>query len=153
MVMVNAIVYVNVERLDVPLVKLRARHLQSFRIGVKRVPSDVTELRLRIYRPSGGFFELPGNAQADATSWAVYAIGTCFPEVGKARYDLRALDYRGNATALGEGELEISPFSPAASPITPGEDVVIDTVRDAEGASHLLKAVQNADGEWTTIVE
>ena len=40
-----------------------------------------------------------------------------------------------------------------ASPITPGEDVVIDTVRDAEGASHLLKAVQNADGEWTTIVE
>ena len=153
MVMVNAIVYVNVERLDLPLVKLHARHLQSFRIGVKRVPSDVTELRLRLYRPSGGFFELPGNAQADATSWTVYAIGTCFPEVGKARYDLRALDYRGNSTAIGEGELEISPFSPSAAPITPGEDVVIDTVKDDTGASHLLKAVKNDDGDWTIIVE
>jgi len=150
---VNAIVRVNVSRLNWPLQPFHARQFQSFRVKVVNVPGDVSSLRLRVFKPSGGFFELPGNVHVDG-SWTIYAIGTCFPEVGSAGYELRAEDSRGNPTALGSGTLDIGSFSAnAAASSTAGNTVVIDTVKDAAGASHTIKAVQNDDGEWTTIID
>ena len=144
---INAIIHCQPGNLARPTAKLTARQGASFVLGAKNVPDDVTQVYLRIFRPDGAYYDIPGNAHAAGRTF--YAIGTCFPDVGSARWELHATDARGNPTALAFGPLEVLPFSAGGDPVTPGETVTVCQIPTADGAMVQVRMVLDETGHWT----
>jgi len=150
----NVTVYLNPERLDRQLATVNARQLHSVVARLVGVPTDVTSVVLRVFTPGlGSFFDVPVSMRPDGFTGICYAIGTCFPTVGTAKYEIHAFDAHGNSTALGTGKVEVKEFSASGVPIEPGAEVVLDRIKDSSGNYHTIKAVPDGAGGYTTIVD
>ena len=114
-VMVNANVVVDTRRLDWPLQAWHARVGHSFSARIHGVPGDVTDVFARVFRVDGSYSDIKANMRPNG-EWLVYVIGTAFPAVGSARYELHGTDAHGNAAALGCGFLDVRDFSASAEP-------------------------------------
>lgn len=154
----NLTIELTPERLNRRLATMHARQLHSFTARLVRIPTDVTSVVLRIFRPVGGFYDIPVSLRPDGSTGIAYAIGPCFPEVGEAKYEVHAYDARGNATALGVGLLAVDPFSATGEPLRPGEERPVMTLQDRSGATHTITAIyegKGANGEdvWTSVID
>lgn len=143
----NAIVTCRVARLgrDSETVEVRAGH--SARIGIRGAPDDITRVVLRVFRPDGSYHDIPANRHPNGNCTA-YVIGTCFPETGTARYEVHALDARGNPTAIAAGRLVVSPFSVSTDPIEPGAEISVAQVPTRDGAMVQIRMVMDELGNW-----
>ena len=142
----NARIKLNPERLNFPLPMIYARTGHSFRILAEKFPEDCTAPYIRVFRPDGAYFDIPGNIGEDGCIF--YIIGTCFPLVGHASYEIHATDSEGNPTAIGEGKLEIKTFSASSSPLEPGRPVNIAQIPAKGGGFVQVRMVQDETGEW-----
>lgn len=149
----NLTIELHPDRLDKLLWKMNARQLHSFTARLVGIPTDVTSVVLRIFRPNvGGFFDIPVSLRPNGSTGIAYVIGTCFPEVGEAKYEIHAYDAHGNATALGVGLLSVDPFSATGEPLSIGEERPVMTLQDRSGATHTITAVWDGHA-WTSIID
>lgn len=150
--MKNARVRVNPRELGRPLDTLQARFGSSFSLEVVDVPEDVSTVFVRVFRAAAdAYFDCPAT-QNDNGDWNCYIIGTTFPDVGDAVYEIHATDADGNPTSLGSGKVRIEPFSAGSSPIVQGSEVSVATLPDETGALHQVVAVNlgtAAEPDWT----
>jgi len=151
--LINLTISLRPDRLEASLPTIHARQLHSFTVGLTSVPDDVTSIVLRIFKTDlVTHFDIPVGRHPRGAGIA-YAIGTCFPDVGAAKYEIHAYDARGNMTALGAGKVEVATFSTSGAPVTPGQPVYLTEIPDANGQMHRIVAVRNALGEYTTQME
>lgn len=149
----NQVIELSPDRLDRHLARMHARQLHSFTARLVHVPTDVTSVILRVFRPApGGFYDIPVSLRPNGSTGIAYVIGTCFPEVGEAKYEIHAYDAHGNSTALGVGLLSVGPFSATGEPLTIGEERPVMTIQDRSGATHTITAIWDGKG-WTSIVD
>lgn len=150
----NARVRVNPRELGRPLDTLQARFGSSFSLELVDVPNGVSGVFVRVFRAAfdgEAYFDCPAS-QNDNGDWNCYLIGTTFPDVGDASYEVHATDDEGNPTSLGAGRVRIKPFSAGSSPITQGSVVSVATLPDETGALHQVVAVNIGTAEhpdWT----
>lgn len=150
---INANLIVAPTRLNRPLPTLYVRKLHSFTALISNIPDDNTSVVLRIFKVgNAAFFDIPCGRKPDGSAIA-YAIGTCFPDLGSSHYEIHGFDAKGNSTALGTGYILIEDFSISGTPIQPGQDVVLDHIKDANGNLHTIKAVPDGEGGYTTIID
>lgn len=149
---VNAIVEIDVARLDRPLRPFFARQFHSFVAEIRGIPTDCDRVVCRIFRKGegNGFFDIPVTVAPDGAY--AYIIGTCFQDVGTSKYEIHAFDAEGNSTALGVGEILALPFSASGEPLEVGAERPVMTIQDANGGTHTITAIW--DGEnWTSIID
>ena len=149
---VNAIVEIDVARLNRPLRPFFARQLHSFIAEIRGIPTDCDRVVCRVFRKGegNGFFDIPVSVGPDGAY--AYIIGTCFQHVGTSKYEIHAFDAEGNSTALGAGEILSLPFSAYGEPIEVGDEHPVMTIQDANGGTHTITAIW--DGEnWTSIID
>lgn len=150
--LVNATIRVDPRRLNFPRETLHPRQLHSFVVSFVGIPEDCSSAIIRVFKTDRqAHFDIPISVGASGAS--AYIVGTCFPDVGSSYYEIHAYDAEGNPTALGCGEILVSPFSQSASPIEPGQPVPIMQVADAMGALHTIQAVPDGMGGYTTIID
>jgi hypothetical protein len=145
--MVNANVVVNAKRLDWPLRAWHARVGHSFSARLHGVPGDVAGVFARVFRVDGSYSDFRANMRPNG-EWLVYVIGTAFPAVGSARYELHGTDARGNAAALGCGLLDVRDFSVTAEPVEPGAALTVAQIPTADGSFVQIRMVRDTSGEW-----
>ena len=149
---VNAIVEIDVTRLNRPLRPFFARQFHSFVAEIRGIPTDCDRVVCRIFRKGegNGFFDIPVTVAPDGAY--AYIIGTCFQDVGTSKYEIHAFDADGNSTALGVGEILALPFSASGEPLEFGEERPVMTIQDVNGGTHTITAFW--DGEnWTSIID
>lgn len=150
--MTHAVIQVDVARLKFPLRTVETRFGASYSMKLVGVPADFGGVFVRVFTQGDGYYDCPAN-QNDNGDWFCYIIGTCFPNVCEAKYEVHALDGYGNNTALGVGKLVVEPFSAGSTPIENGSEVSVATLPDAQGALHQVVAVnlgtaENPDWSW-----
>ena len=149
----NARITLDVARLNRPLATMYPRRLHSFVAQFKGIPEDCTSVICRVFKTDGvSHFDIPVAIGGDGAGTA-YIIGTCFPEMGAAKYEVHAYDYNGNMTALGSGTIAIAPFSQTGAPLVPGQSVPIMQITDETGALHTISAVPDGMGGYSTIID
>ena len=149
---INAIVDIDVARLNRPLRPFFARQLHSFVAEIRGIPTDCDRVVCRVFRKGegNGFFDIPVTVAPDGAY--AYIIGTCFQDVGTSKYEIHAFDAEGNSTALGVGEILALPFSASGEPLEVGAERPVMTIQDANGGKHTITAIW--DGEnWTSIID
>lgn len=150
---VNAIVNLAPTRLNRPLETWRPRQLHSFVAEFRNIPDDVTSVVVRVFKPTGGYYDIPVSRKGDTDTGLAYVVGTCFTDIGGSRYEVHAYDARGNMTALGEGLVSVDYFTASASPLVPGQPVPVMQITDKTGALHTISAVPDGEGGFTTIID
>lgn len=148
---VNAIVEIDVARLNRPLRPFFARQLHSFVAEIRGIPTDCDRVVCRVFRKGegNGFFDIPVTVAPDGAY--AYIIGTCFQDVGTSKYEIHAFDAEGNSTALGVGEILSLPFSASGEPLEVGEERPVMTIQDANGGTHTITAIWDGKN-WTSIL-
>ena len=148
----NARIRVNPQELGRPLDTLQARFGSSFTLEITNVPNDVYGVFVRVFRAAAdAYFDCPASRN-DNGDWKCYMIGTTFPDVGDARYEIHATDEMGNPASLGSGKTRIEPFSAGNSPIEQGSEISVATLPDETGALHQVVAINlgtAAEPDWT----
>lgn len=145
---INAYIELSPQRLVRPLATAFPRRGHSFVFAFTRAPADVIGLFVRVFRPNGAYFDVPANWHSELRYHSAYAIGTCFPDVGDARYEVHATDARGNPTALGAGALRIADFSTTASPAETGDPVQVAQIPARGGGFVNVLMVKDEHGQW-----
>lgn len=148
---VNAIVEIDVARLNRPLRPFFARQFHSFVAEIRGIPTDCDSVVCRVFRKGegNGFFDIPVSVAPDGAY--AYIIGTCFQDVGTSKYEIHAFDAEGNSTALGVGEILALPFSASGEPLEVGEERPVMTIQDANGGTHTITAIWDGKN-WTSIL-
>lgn len=148
---INAIVEIDVARLDRPLRPFFARQFHSFVAEIRGIPTDCDRVIVRVFRKGegNGFFDIPVTVGPDGAY--AYIIGTCFQDVGTSKYEIHAFDAEGNSTALGVGEIYAQPFSASGEPLEVGEERPVMTIQDANGGTHTITAIWDGKN-WTSIL-
>lgn len=150
---INANLIVAPTRLNRPLPTLYARKLHSFTALITNIPDDNVSIVLRVFTINdASFFDIPCGRRPDGTAKA-YCIGTCFPSIGSSHYEIHGFDVKGNPTALGVGYVLVEDFTTSGTPLVPGQPVVLDHIKDANGTFHTIKAVPDGEGGYTTIID
>ena len=116
---INAVVDCDVSRLDFPLRPFKARQGHNFVVRFRRVPTDVTELFVRVFKANGAYFDVTAFEHIDGT-WTARIPGACFPSEGDFRYEVHATASDNQPTAIGEGVLQVKPFSTTTTPVPVG---------------------------------
>ena len=149
---VNAIVEIDVARLNRPLRPFFARQFHSFVAEIRGIPTDCDRVVCRVFRKGegNGFFDIPVTVAPDGAY--AYIIGTCFQDVGTSKYEIHAFDAEGNSTALGVGEILALPFSASGDPLEVGEERPVMTIQDANGGTHTITAIWDGKN-WTSIID
>ena len=149
----NATIKLDPMRLNRPLAPLHARRLHSFVARFSGIPEDCTSPICRIFKTDLlAHYDIPISLGGDGLG-ICYIIGTCLPDVGRARYEIHAYDAHGNMTALGAGCVVIAPFTETGAPIVPGQSVPVMQITDASGALHTISAVPDGMGGYTSIID
>lgn len=148
---VNAIVEIDVARLNRPLRPFFARQFHSFVAEIRGIPTDCDRVVCRVFRKGegNGFFDIPVTVAPDGAY--AYIIGTCFQDVGTSKYEIHAFDAEGNSTALGVGEILSLPFSASGEPLEVGEERPVMTIQDANGGTHTITSIWDGKN-WTSIL-
>lgn len=116
---INAEVDCDVSLLDFPLRPFKARQGHNFVALFRRVPADVTGLFVRVFKVNGAYFDVTGCEHPDG-GWTVRIPAACFPDAGESRYEVHAVAADDQPAAIGEGRLQVLPFSTTTTPIAPG---------------------------------
>lgn len=148
----NAVIRVDVSRLNFPTATIHARIGSEFVARFRGVPDDVTNAVLRVYNVGSGYNDINCHRCTNGDIFCRIP-GACFLTTGSAHYELRADAASGNGTAISVGLIEVGAFSWDGTPVPPGPPVVITKVTDLAGNAHTLRAIQDDDGNWTTILE
>lgn len=149
----NATVTIDPARLNRPLRPWFARVLHSFVAKFEGIPEDCYSVVCRVFKTDRlAHFDIPVGLAPDGEADA-YVIGTCFPDVGAAFYEVHAYDASGNMTALGRGEITVESFTATGSPIVPGQSVPVMQIADSTGALHTISAVSDGEGGYTSIID
>lgn len=150
--MLNAVIQVDAKNLAKPLTTVQARFASSLRLKIVHAPQDVSDVFVRLFRAgTDAYFDCPANQDGNA-DWDCYAIGTCFPTVGDADYEIHGTDAEGNPTSLGAGRLVVAPFSVNGENVPQGTEITVARIVDTEGRYHAVKAVNIGTAEkpdWT----
>lgn len=148
---VNAIVEIDVTRLNRPLRPFFARQLHSFVAEIRGIPTDCDRVVCRVFRKGegNGFFDIPVTVAPDGAY--AYIIGTCFQDVGTSKYEIHAFDAEGNSTALGVGEILALPFSASGERLEVGAERPVMTIQDRNGGTHTITAIWDGKN-WTSIL-
>ena len=149
---VNAIVEIDVARLNRPLRPFFARQFHSFVAEIRGIPTDCDRVVCRVFRKGegNGFFDIPVTVAPDGAY--AYIIGTCFQDVGTSKYEIHAFDAEGNSTALGVGEILALPFSASGEPLEVGAERPVMTIQDRNGGAHTITAIWDGKN-WTSIID
>lgn len=108
MEMVNAEVDCDVARLNVPLRTWRARQGCAFVARLRRVPSDVGGVFVRVTNTVAST-DCLAHLHADG-SWIVQAPPSAFPSAGEFSYTVHAQTADGEPCAIGEGRVKVEVF-------------------------------------------
>lgn len=148
---INAIVEIDVARLNRPLRPFFARQLHSFVAEIRGIPTDCDRVVCRVFRKGegNGFFDIPVTVAPDGAY--AYIIGTCFQDVGTSKYEIHAFDAESNSTALGVGEILALPFSASGEPLEVGEERPVMTIQDRNGGTHTITSIWDGKN-WTSIL-
>lgn len=143
---INAKVDCDVSRLDFPLRPFKARAGHNFVVLFRRVPADATGLFVRVFKENGAYFDVTGHEHPDG-GWTVRIPSACFPNVGEFKYEVHATASDDQPTAIGEGRLQVLPFSTTTAPIAPGTVQEVAQLPCAGGG--FVQVVMRWDGyEW-----
>ena len=118
---VNALVKVNIARLNWPTDTLNVRRLAAFRALIVDVPADVSGLFLRLIARNGSFTDYPAVCCPDLGKWRITVPAAAFMEVGRIDYEIHAEADDGEPVALGRGVCDVRPFT--AGSIAPAANV------------------------------
>lgn len=143
---VNAIVDCDVSRLDVPLRAFKARQGHNFVALFRRVPADVTNLFVRVFKADGAYFDISAREHRGGW-WTARIPAACFPAAGDSRYELHATASDDEPAALGEGRLFVKPFTTTTTPVPVGTVQEVAQL-PCEGGG-FVQVVMKFDGhEW-----
>lgn len=143
---VNAIVDLNVSRLDFPLQPFKARQGHNFVALFRHAPADVTKLYVRVFKENRAYFDLTAHEHVNG-DWTVRIPAACFPTTGEFQYEVHATAADDQPAALGEGLLEVRPFSTTTTPIEPGAVQEVAQLPCAGGG--FVQVLMKWDGhEW-----
>jgi hypothetical protein len=109
----NAIVDCDVARLNAPLRTWFARAGHNFVARFRRIPADVTGVFVRIFQEGDTYFDVDAIFHFSG-EWSVSLSASTFPAAGTFRYEVHATASNDEPCALGEGRIEVQPFSTAA---------------------------------------
>lgn len=143
----KTIIKVDVDRINFPTATIHARVGHSRSFCFVGVPQDVQDLFVRIFKPDGSYFDMPANPRPGG-AWDCYVIGTCFPCVGSAHYELHGTDPMGNPTAVAYGLVNVGPFSVTTAPIEPGSVMTVERIPTRDGAMVQVLMVRDEAGAW-----
>ena len=150
--MTNATILIDAENLHRPLTTVQARFACSFSARLIKVPQSVYDLFIRIFRAgTDAYFDCPCSQDANG-DWNCYVIGTCFPSVGEANYEVHGTDESGNPTSLGCGRVIVDPFSVNGQPLGNGATITVAQIPDEDGNFRSIVAVNIGTAEkqdWT----
>lgn len=143
---INATVGCDVSRLDYPLRAFKARQGHNFVALFRRVPADATGLFVRVFKESGAYFDVTAHEHPDG-GWTVRIPAACFPTAGEFKYEVHATASDDQPAAIGEGRLQVLPFSTTTTPIEPGTVQEVAQLPCAGGG--FVQVVMKWDGfEW-----
>lgn len=118
------------------------------RVKVLGVPSDYSGVAVVVYHPNGNRYNAQPLSVDGNGDWSGKLVGAFFPAVGRAKYELVAVDEDSETVSLGWGEIIIAPFKSGS--VQPFADLVkLTVIPDDAGQMHDIVAVQNEFGEWT----
>jgi hypothetical protein len=152
---INASVDCDVTRLNAPLRPFYARQGHNFVAEFRRVPADITGVFVRVFKTNGAYFDISAIEHLSGI-WTCRISGVCFPDVGQFRYEVHGKACDDTPAALGEGMLNIAPFSVTNEAVEPGTQQAIATIPCEGGGSvqavmvwdgytWVLKAIPNAE--------
>lgn len=144
---VNAVIDLNVRRLNFPLVPLHPCKGRSFTVLLRNVPADVTDVHLRVFNAEGAFYDIRANERRDGTRLA-YVIGTCFPAAANVIYEIHATDARGNPAALGWGVCSVGDFSAPADAVEPSAPLQVAKIPAKDGGWVSVCMIKDEFGNW-----
>lgn len=143
---INAEVDCDVSRLDFPLRAWKARQGHNFVALFRRVPADVMDLFVRVFRANGAYFDVQAH-EHQGGEWTVRIPATCFPAVGDFKYEVHATASDDQPAAIGEGRLVVDAFSSGSAP-TEGEVRQVAELPTEDGGTVQVVMVYE-DGAWT----
>ncbi len=117
---INAIIDLNVDKLDFPLRTLKAKQAHNFVAVIRNVPTDVSDVYLRVFKENEAYFDISAHEHTFRGVWSVRVSAACFPSAGNFSYELHATAADDEPVALGAGNLQIAPFSYTTTPIAVG---------------------------------
>ena len=142
----NAEVDCDVSRLDFPLHAWKARQGHNFVALLRRVPADVTDVFVRVFKANGEYFDVSAHEHPDG-GWTVRMPAACFPDAGDFRYEVHATAADDQPAAIGEGRLAVAAFSTTATPTEPGAIQHVAELPTADGGT-VQVVMAYVDGEW-----
>ena len=146
MEMYNAIIDIDVERLNLPRRPIFVRQSHAHALKLRGVPADVTNVYVRLFRANGAYFDVAAHEHPDGTYSVRIPSGT-LPDVGEFPYEVHARDRMNDSVALGEGTLHVQSFTTTTNPDKPVEPQVV-TEMPCEGGG-VVQVVQVWDGyDW-----
>lgn len=109
---INAFVDCDVARLNVPLRTWRARRGFNFVAVLRRVPADVTCVKVRVYSVEASqgveavYTDVSAIERADG-SWVARCPSSAFPNAGELHYDVSGVAADDEPCAIGDGRLVV----------------------------------------------
>lgn len=116
---INALVDLNVSRLNSPLKTWHARIGHNFVARLLNVPDDVRKVYVRVFKMNNAYYDINAIEHRDG-SYSVRVPAACFYFDGEHRYEVHASASDGQPCALGEGKLVVKGFSTTTNPEKPG---------------------------------
>ena len=144
----NAIVKVNVRRLNFPLPTLFARQFSAFRGEIANVPADLSGVFVRLFSADGASFSDFPATLSPCGDWRFSFSCVTFPRTGCFQYELHSENEEGEKVALGRGTLEVRPFSAGGSAPSVGEPVVVAKMPTKDGKWVNCWATMDETGEY-----
>ena len=140
---INARVRCDVTRLHIPLRPFYARQGHNFVALFEAIPADVSGVFVRVFKENGAYFDITA-AEHPNGEWTARISGVCFPETGTFKYELHGVACDDTPAALGEGVLNIAPFSVTSESLKPGTQQSVATIPCEGGGS--IQTVMVWDG-------
>ena len=112
----NAVVDCDVARLNAPLRPWFVRAGHNYVVRFRRIPADATGVFVRIFREGDAFFDVDAIFHFSG-EWSVRLAASTFPAAGTFRYEVHAVASDDEPCAIGEGQIEVAPFSTAAKSV------------------------------------
>ena len=145
----NAIIHVNVARLNWPLDTLNARKLAAFRARIVNVPDDMSGVFLRIIATDGSFKDYAAVRLPHLSAWRVTVPAAAFDAVGRFDYELHAESDDGEPVALGRGVCDVRPFTAGGIAPRANEPFVCAKMPTKNGGWVNCWATMDETGEYT----
>lgn len=144
----NAIIKVNVQRLNFPLATLFARRYSAFRFVITNVPADLSGVFIRIFSGDESSFNDYPAIMALYGNWCFSLPCLAFSDTGYFIYEIHAENDKGEKVALGRGVVNVKPFSAGGAAGSVGTPVVVAKMPTKDGKWVNCWATMDETGEY-----